>query len=61
MLDFYQKDIRFSGSDPITVKRNIQIKQPLTDHNGIYMSIFSQAQIDYVLEKTIKIREIFGY
>ena len=61
MLDYYQSDIKFSGSDPNTVKRNTQIKQPLTNCNGIYQSIFSQQQIEYVLDKTRKISQILNY
>jgi hypothetical protein len=61
MLSYYQTDISFPSSDPVIIKRNKQIKQPLTNHNGGYRSIFSQHQIDYVLEKTRKISQILGY
>ena len=61
LLNFYQRNIVMEANDAIMQKRNTQIKQKLTDHNNNYKDTLSSNQVDYILNRTIKLRQIFGY
>ena len=49
------------ANNAIMQKRNTQIKQKLADHNNNYKDTLSSNQVDYILNHTIKLRQIFGY
>ena len=59
LLNFYTRDIQFECSE--VEHRNTQIKTPITNFDGKYKDIFSEQQINHILDKTQKIRKIFGY
>ena len=49
------------ANNAIMQNRNTQIKQKLADHNNNYKDTLSSDQVDYILNRTIKLRQIFGY
>ena len=61
LLNFYQRNIVMEANNAIMQKRNTQIKQKLADHNNNYKDTLSSNQVDYILNHTIKLRQIFGY
>jgi hypothetical protein len=61
LLNFYKRDIQFEAHDAIYQKRNLQIKQPLSDYNNNFSSILDNTQINYIKDRTEKTRTILGY
>ena len=59
LLNFYTRDIQFEYSE--VKQRNTQIKNPISNFDGRYQDVFSKQQINHILDKTQKIRKIFGY
>jgi len=61
MLNYHSTGARFMAIDEITNKRNQQVSQPIYNTIGSHKQILDNQQINYVLEKTQKIRQILGY
>ena len=64
MLNFYSKNTKFyinEVDNDIAIKRNQQVSRPIYNTIGAYQQVLSPQQIEYVLQKTQKLRQILGY
>lgn len=61
MLDFFKKDIKFDGNDVVTVKRNSQIKFPISYKTYRNQQIFTPKQVDFVLSYTKELAKQLKY
>jgi len=61
MMNYHSLGVKFQADDEITIKRNQQVSRPIYNTIGNHRQILDNHQIDYVLQKTQKLRQILGY